>query len=160
MTTENKDIKELRVTVDVVLFYEKDFTREILLINRLYEPFKDFYALPGGHIENHEPLEVSASRELLEETNVSIHPELLKYVNYYDQTDRDPRGRYISFAYYKVLDNKPNNIKAQDDAKDVKWFDINNLPQLAFVHFQIIKEAYAKAFWPKIGQKYKYEQRN
>ena len=43
----------------------------------------------------------------------------------------------ISVAYQTdLMDNQI--VKAKDDAKEVKWFSINNLPELAFDHLDII----------------------
>jgi len=43
----------------------------------------------------------------------------------------------ISIAYQtNLIENQ--NVKAKDDAKEVKWFAINNLPKLAFDHIEII----------------------
>ena len=44
------------VTVDVVLFRKIDNRLEVLLIQRLNEPFKDHWALPGGFVDEMEDL--------------------------------------------------------------------------------------------------------
>jgi 8-oxo-dGTP diphosphatase len=43
----------------------------------------------------------------------------------------------ISVAYQtNLIENQI--VKAKDDAKEVKWFSINDLPDLAFDHLEII----------------------
>ena len=49
---------------------------------------------------------------------------------------RDPRERVISIAYYGVMDIC--EVKGDDDAKDARWFPIDNLPPLAFDHDKML----------------------
>ena len=60
------------VTVDNVVIRKIDNIKEILLIKRLNEPFKDYWALPGGFVDENEDLETAAKRELQEETNIKV----------------------------------------------------------------------------------------
>ena len=52
---------------------------------------------------------------------------------------RDPRGRTISVIYSGELINLNQKIKAGDDAKNLKWFHMNKLPEIAFDHKNIIQ---------------------
>ncbi|MCF0207477.1 MAG: NUDIX hydrolase [Bacteroidales bacterium] len=121
------------VTVDMVIISEDK--QKLLLIKRLNEPFKDCWALPGGFIEMEETLEESAIRELREETSLSGIK--LTMFNVFGNPGRDPRGRTITIAYYGIC-KSPQMAAANDDAKELKWFPINELPNLAFDHKQII----------------------
>lgn len=124
------------LTVDcVILRNEKDHP-ELLLIQRDRYPFEGMWALPGGFIEMNETLLEAASRELKEETGLTgIH--LIQYKTF-DKIDRDPRGRTISVVFYGSLENPSDQVKAASDARDARWFRINNLPELAFDHSGII----------------------
>lgn len=124
------------VTVDILVINNE--TEEILLIKRLNEPFKDCWALPGGFVDENEDLEAAAHRELKEETNLEV--EELYQIGAFGTPGRDPRGHMISIAYLGYS-NDTENIKAMDDAKELKWFNINNLPKLAFDHREIIEMA-------------------
>ena len=108
-----------------------------MLIKRLNQPFKDFWALPGGFIEMEETLLESVEREVFEETGLKNFE--LKEFRAYGDPGRDPRGRNISFVYYGYCET-PELAKAGDDAKDLKWFSLNNLPNLAFDHQKIIND--------------------
>jgi 8-oxo-dGTP diphosphatase len=46
----------------------------------------------------------------------------------------------VSVVYYGFLKDENQFIEAGDDAKDVKWFQLNDLPFLAFDHGKIIDE--------------------
>ena len=47
--------------------------------------------------------------------------------------NRDPRGWTVSIAYLGFI-NSDIPMKDGDDAKDVRWFPVNQLPELAFDH--------------------------
>jgi len=131
------------VTTDALLFTrEKD---EILLIKRLNDPGKDMWALPGGYIELDEELEESVARELLEETGIDYREDWMQ-VGAYGAVNRDPRGRVIMVAFMAIVDKNDFVLKAGDDAKEVRWFLLNDLPELAFDHKLVIDEAHSMLF--------------
>lgn len=122
------------VTVDIILMRN---SIEILLIQRLNGPFKNGWALPGGFVDMDETLEDAALRELEEETG--LYDIELKQFKAYSKVDRDPRGRTISIVFSGIANHEDKAI-AGDDAKNVQWFNINDLPELAFDHEMIIEE--------------------
>jgi len=130
----NQDIK---VSVDAVVFgYSSANGLSILLIKRKIEPFIDQWALPGGLVLNEESLEEAVSRELMEETGVSIN--YLEQLYSFGQPKRDPRNRVISISYYGMVRPDSFELVADTDAKDAKWFTIEKLPTVAFDHNEII----------------------
>jgi len=140
--------KKPSVTTDVIIVTIKENKLNVLLINRKYPPFKDCWAIPGGFLKINESLDDGAKRELKEETNFdNIYIEQLKT---YGNPSRDPRTRVITVAYlalmpYHLLENQ--DLKALDDAKDAKWFDLFeclNNEKLAFDHKQILNDAYER----------------
>lgn len=126
------------LTVDVVLFRKNNDANEILLIQRLNEPFKDHWALPGGFVDEYEDLETAAKRELFEETDIKLFQ--VKQIKAYGDPKRDPRSHTVSIAFLGEIDNLAE-AKAKDDAKSVQWFPIDELPVLAFDHAEIIRDA-------------------
>ena len=133
-----KYISEIFVTVDIVVIRTVNGQKEILLIQRKNEPFKNQWALPGGFVDNHEDLITAARRELEEETCVKLFD--LQQIKAYGNPYRDPRGYMVSVAYLATVD-ATIQATAADDAKEVKWFNINELPSLAFDHEMIIADA-------------------
>ncbi len=125
------------VCVDIIVLYKTNSKTFILLIERKHPPFENCWALPGGFIEMNETLEQSALRELHEETGIKCN--LLKQFAVYGNPNRDPRGRNISIVYYVFLDNKIE-ATAGDDAANAKWFNVLELPSLAFDHNKIIED--------------------
>ncbi len=130
------------IAVDAVVFaYNRDKLK-ILLIKRGIEPFLSKWALPGGFLRKNESLEDAVKRELKEETNVN--DIFLKQLHTFSSPERDPRERVVTTAYYALVSPESYTIKADTDASDVKWFYLNDLPELAFDHNEIIKTAISK----------------
>lgn len=126
------------LTLDTVIFIFPEDQLKILLIQRKHAPFKDFWALPGGFLEMDETLEAGAYRELLEETGVEN--VYLEQLYTFSDVDRDPRGRVITVAYMALLrPSESPELKANTDARKVKWFPVSKLPKLAFDHQEIIQ---------------------
>ena len=122
-------------TVDMVLFDET--VTKVLLIQRRDNPYKDCWAFPGGFVNINELSFDAAKRELQEETGI-IKPCLYQY-KLIETVGRDPRGRILSMVYYGYITDNDNPI-AGDDAKAIQWFDINDLPKLAFDHESILRQ--------------------
>lgn len=131
--------KIISLTVDCIIFSKDTEKINVLLIKRKYPPFKNCWALPGGFVEVDETLDSAARRELKEETGLEIMD--LKQLYTFGDLDRDPRGRTVSVVYYGFADKSGMNAVASDDAKEAKWFDIENLPSLAFDHEGILEYA-------------------
>ena len=122
-----------KVAVDGVVI--KD--RKILLVKRGKDPFKGKYALPGGFVEYGERVEDAVIREVFEETNVKV--KIKDLLGVYSDPNRDPRGHVISIAF--LLEYVSGEPTGGDDAAEAGWFDMDNLPPLAFDHDKIIKDA-------------------
>lgn len=124
-------------TTDALLICKENDEWFLLLIQRAFNPFQDFWALPGGFVDMDEDLESACARELKEETNIEC--DKLKQFYTFGAVDRDPRGRTISIVYWCQV-NSMVTPKSGDDAANAKWFNINELPALAFDHQIIIEK--------------------
>lgn len=95
--------------------------RRVLLIKRGTPPSQNLWAIPGGLLELGETLQEGAEREIFEETGVRIRAG--KPVYTLDFLHRDPDGmiRY----HYVIVDMEATylsgEIRADDDALDVRW---------------------------------------
>ena len=127
------------VTVDVVIFSLHNEDLRVLLIQRKYEPYQGAWAIPGGFVQMGESLEDAARRELLEETAVSN--VYLEQLFTFGKPDRDPRTRVITIAYIALVPHDAIQPQAGDDAAEAAWFSMNDLPDLAFDHQEIIDYA-------------------
>ncbi len=128
------------VTVDIVLFTFTEGELRVLLIKRRRDPFAGHWALPGGFVNENEPLERAAARELQEETG--IQGIYLEQLYTFGDPGRDPRGWVISVAYFGIVSaDQARRVHAGDDAGDAFWFNVYDLPPLAFDHERIIRYA-------------------
>ena len=143
-------MSNIKVAVDAVVFGFFNEALHVLLIQIKFGDLRDSWALPGGFVLEDENLESAVLRELKEESGVEIN--FLEQLFTYGNLDRDPRGRVISIAYYALINPDNQILKADTDAKDVKWFAINNIPSLAFDHNSIIKDAHNR-----LSNKVKYQ---
>lgn len=110
---------------------------EVLLVRRGREPYKGCWALPGGFMEMDETIERCAVRELQEETGIEVGQGQLRLVGVFSAPGRDPRGRTVTAAYAVEVPAGTEAI-AGDDAADVRWWPLVQLPPLAFDHAAII----------------------
>lgn len=131
--------QNILVTVDAVVFGAKqDANTHLLLIKRKNDPFKGKWAFPGGFVENEEDLPMACARELAEETGLSVSPENLKQLGAFAKPGRDPRGRTLTVVYSVSVQMSSHDIKAADDAAEAKWWHLNELPEMAFDHEEIL----------------------
>ena len=134
------------VAVDLLVF-NKDKSK-ILMVNRADHPYVNKLALPGGFYQPTDATtEYAASRELLEETSVSVNITEDDLVKVTSAKDRDPRGWIISIAYMVTIDESLVKPVANTDALYASWVEVSSLEadELAFDHYEIIQYALRKA---------------
>ena len=128
------------VTADCIVI-TREAEPKVLLIQRGNPPFEGGWAFPGGFMNMDETTEQCAFRELEEETGLKIGE--VHQIGAYSRVDRDPRGRTITVAYLAVVD-APIAVIGQDDAAKAQWFPLSALPELAFDHDEIMRDAIKK----------------
>ena len=144
--------QNISLAVDAIVFgYSKEQGVSILLIKRKYHPFKGDWAIPGGFVLDGESLEEAVERELLEETGIKIN--YLEQLYTFGKPNRDPRQRIVSVAYFGLVKSTQfEKLNASTDAEEAQWFNIKNLPKLAFDHTNILTIAIER-----IRNKIKYQ---
>ena len=135
------------VTVDIVVLGIREETLCALVVERGGEPFKGWWALPGGFVEPGEGLYAAARRELEEETALGPQAVRLEQLGSYGAPDRDPRGRVVSVAWVAVV---PEGVEptAGSDAADVAWRPVSALlgsGRMAFDHRDILADGVERA---------------
>lgn len=103
---------------------------KVLLVKRMKDPYKDYYALPGGILDDEETLEECALRELREETGIEGRVDGLLAI--LSDPARDPRVRMVSAVF--VVDYVSGEPRGGDDAAEALFMDIDRLPALAYDH--------------------------
>lgn len=129
------------LTADIVLM--DPVRRSVLLIRRKNDPYANCWALPGGFFDIEDPdIEHTAARELEEETGLTdLNLELLCVAS---RKDRDPRGRTVSVVFVGLTEQDKVKAVGADDADEARWWGLDELPQLAFDHDEILAKAMAR----------------
>ena len=121
-------------TVDSVVFLDG----KVLLIQRKNKPGAGTWAVPGGFINQYEPLFDAAVREFHEETGIFPQKEWLFDKDVIDTPHRAPGGRIITHAYGFIIPvdniNTPmfdkqtylSMAEAGDDAAALRWVGRDN----------------------------------
>ena len=125
------------VTTDCVIFGFDGTNLKVLLVERGIDPFKGKWALPGGFLKLEESAEQGARRELKEETGLDA--AYIRQFHTFSDPDRDPRERVVTIAYYALV--RLQDVVGGDDAARAEWFDLDQIPPLAFDHDRILNMA-------------------
>ena len=139
------------VTVDVAMLSLVERELRILVVRREDEPYRGYWALPGGFVGMEESLEKAAERVLNEKTGLS--GMYLEQLFTFGDPHRDARTRVISVAYYALvnwgrlesLDTAENSIMAKievpwegETGGPVDLVGREGLLQVAFDHADIV----------------------
>lgn len=107
------------------------------LVRRLREPGLGRWALPGGWLPVHESLDAAAARTLNETTGLA--PRYLEQLYTFGDPDRSPGERVVSVVYWALVHSDEVERAVSDE--NVRWFDEDDLPDLAFDHAHVIDYA-------------------
>jgi hypothetical protein len=136
-------MNQLRVafTVDCVIFGYGEEKLKILLVECNLPPYIGKWSLLGDFMRDDENLDHAAHRVLKHYTYLeSIH---LEQVATYGAKGRHPLGRVVTAAYYSLM--KVQNFEDMvSDGLRVQWFDIDELPRLAFDHGKILSSCHTR----------------
>jgi 8-oxo-dGTP diphosphatase len=128
-----RKFKNPKPTVDVIV----EVPGGIVLIERGHEPLG--LAIPGGFIDEGEPVEAAAVREMKEELNLDVVLEELLYV--YSDPRRDPRHHTLTTVFIGRPKNAGDTPTAGDDAKATKIVSTDALPEkMAFDHAAVLAD--------------------
>ena len=130
---EHAKYQPVKATVGAII--EKD--GKILLTKRNIEPFKDYWCLPGGHIEYFECAEDAITREVKEETGLEFHG---KFAGYIDEAMPEINWHAV-FLIFKGTAAGTEKI-CEIEVQEMQWFDKQDVLKikLAFKHLDAIKK--------------------
>jgi mutator protein MutT len=102
----------------------------ILLVKRNTEPARGQWSLPGGRVELGETLREALVREVREETGIDVDVDGL--IGTAERVVHDDDGE-IAY-HYVILDYvctpRSTDVKAGDDAAEVRWVPVGEMPDL------------------------------
>ena len=102
------------------------------LVKRVRQPFLGQWALPGGGLRADHSLEQSAYAAL--ESTTSLHPRYLEQLYTFGDPARSHGGLPMVSIVYWALVGGADAQTEPIEGNNVKWFPVDNLPELAFDH--------------------------
>ena len=131
-----KEVQQITLAVDCIIFGFNDNKLELLLIHRGFEPEKGKWSLIGGFVGNDEDLDYAAERVLRDLSG--LKDVYLEQVRTFGKKDRESQERVVSIAYYALIlkDNYNNDLIREYNAQ---WFPIDELPDVIFDHKDMIE---------------------
>lgn len=129
----------VKATVGAIITRQEDGIKKLLLTRRTIEPFRDYFCLPGGHIDRFETAVEAVIREVKEEVGLDFVPQFFKY---FDEIvpELDWHAVVLVFTGTATGDLQPQVA----EVSEIGWFSLSEaLAQpLAFRQHEIIA-AYA-----------------
>lgn len=146
MTTYSYDYPRPAFSVDTVVLAGPIGARRVLLVRRNADPYAGHWALPGGFVDEGERPVEAARRELCEETGLIWEGPMVPIGTFADP-GRDPRGWTASAAFLADIGLETPLVAGSDDAAEARWIFVDELPELAFDHDEMV----AAAVW-RLGE--------
>lgn len=145
------------IAVDTVIFGFHDDQLKILVLKYRNT---ELFALPGGFVQNTEPLEVAAHRVLSHRTGLAdIFLQQFAVFGSMERYDPGPMrtilrrnaikaesdhwllGRFISIGYYALVDFTKVIPNPDHMSESCSWYDLGSLPRLMQDHNDIVQKA-------------------
>ena len=113
---------------------------KILLIKRNTIPFKGYWALPGGRMDQGETVEQTVVREVKEETGLDV--AVVQKIGEYIEKGAKDNVEYEYNPTCFLVKTVSGEIKKQEsEIQDIELFNRKELPEpMAFEHNKMIKD--------------------
>jgi ADP-ribose pyrophosphatase YjhB (NUDIX family) len=103
---------------------------KVLMICRANDPGYGLWSMPGGYVDRGEVVEKAAAREVREETGLEV--EIERLIGLFSEA-----GNPVMVAAFLARE-VGGVLKAGDEALAVEFFDVHDLPPLAFPRDRLI----------------------
>lgn len=119
-----------------------------------------YFALPGGFVRRDEALNDAVQRGLHERTGLKdvfleqfytfgglsrFQPEIMARITKENEMELPPDhwmlDRFISVGYYALIDYNQVELKPDALSDSIKWYNIDELPELILDHQEIVQKA-------------------
>lgn len=125
-----------KVTVGALLIRHIGDDVRLLLTKRNVEPFKGYWCIPGGHIEQDEDAVTAVIREVKEETNLDFIPRFLSYL---DEIFPERNTHNVVLLFQGEASGEAKAEPAE--VTEMEWFPVADALKmdLAFRHHEAIQ---------------------
>lgn len=142
MQTNNPLYQNQGIHVVNAIFTVDNNKFKVLLLKRKNNPFYGYWALVSGAVYNNETLENAVNRELKEKVKMdSVNPIMFDLFSNPNRA-KETGYRMLGVGYMAFVDNSAISfVKESAKVSNVEWWDIENLPPLAYDHKEILDKA-------------------
>lgn len=127
-------------TVDAVIMTLQEGRLHVLLHRRPKSPYEGAWALPGGFIREAEDADAEAAIARVLRDKAGATGFWVEQLATFSGPVRDPRGWSLSVAFIALV---PRD-RLPEETDDVRLFDVEKLPPLAFDHDRIVTAGVAR----------------
>jgi 8-oxo-dGTP diphosphatase len=106
------------------------------------------WTLPGGKLEFKESFEDGTTREVMEETGITINPKALKLISV--TNDIKGNAHFVTIGFLCEDFQGEAQVKEPDEITQWQWFNLDNLPNPMFFPSEKLINNY------KAGKIYQY----
>ena len=106
---------------------------QVLLVKRLNDPKKGYWALPAGFVDAGEDPQAAGCREALEETGLMVR--IKRLLDVFHTPDDGGLADIVIVYAAQIVGGTP---QPDDDAEELGWFTRDAIPALAFLPSQQI----------------------
>lgn len=136
------DIGWYVLSVTTLILCIKDDQLNILLEKRGITPEEGMWLIPGKFLNYNRTLEETAREKLAEVLNINNPEEAyLEQLNSYSDPNKTLGKRVVTNTHLLLVPSHNLKIGKQNGIKDLQWFPVKRLPDMAFDHKSIIKNA-------------------
>jgi len=132
------------ITTEAIISFEDSNDRRLVLLFKTFNPSNsEEWQLPTTDLRNGETALDAVQRMVREKVNLNIDKGHFDFLNMYDDPSRIRDGkRVVSVTYFHFLEDVTSILTAKSNflIKKKGWFDVDNLPVMAFDHGKIIRE--------------------
>lgn len=100
---------------------------KVLLGKRNKAPYKGYWDLPGGFLEDGEYPEIGLKREIKEELGIDI--KIKRFIGVFIDKFYDQGDWYNALCLHYLVSIKSGEPMPLEEATEIKWFPLNNLPK-------------------------------
>ena len=139
MINDNKMYVESLVS----LYMVEESVVKVLLVHKDDEPYKGYWMLPKDVMTKDENVQDTVLRILND--NIGFSDIYLSQVNVETNIDRVVDNRVVAISYLALTDPVTVSLKFKyNEETEYKWFEINNLPKLAYDHAEVVTKSIEK----------------